>query len=100
MRQYPESHAAMLLALEDMLEPPTLVVLRGEPEALAEWREELASQYDPRRLVLTIPDQARNLVGLLARCTPRGPACAYVCRGTTCSLPLTSVESLARTLNE
>jgi hypothetical protein len=76
------------------------VVLRGEPEALAEWREELASQYDPRRLVLTIPDQARNLVGLLARCTPRGPACAYVCRGTTCSLPLTSVESLARTLNE
>jgi uncharacterized protein YyaL (SSP411 family) len=100
MREYPESHAAMLLALEYMLEPPTMVVLRGDAEALVEWREELASQYDPRRLVLCIPDQARNLAGLLARCTPRGPACAYVCRGTTCSLPLTSIESLSRALSE
>jgi uncharacterized protein YyaL (SSP411 family) len=100
LREYPESHAGMLLALSSMLEPPTMVVLRGDHEALAEWRAELASQYDPRRLVLCIPDQARGLTGLLARCTPRGPACAYVCRGTTCSLPITSIESLTRALNE
>ena len=100
MNEYPESHAAMLLALTVMLEPPTMVVLRGEHEALAEWRAELASQYDPRRLVLCIGEQARNLPGLLARCTPRGPACAYVCRGTTCSLPITSIESLSRALSE
>jgi len=99
LREYPESHAGMLLALSTMLEPPTMVVLRGDHEALAEWRAELASQYDPRRLVLCIPDQARGLTGLLARCTPRGPACAYVCRGTTCSLPITSIESLTRALN-
>ncbi len=100
MAEYPESHAAMLLALTGMLEPPTMVVLRGDHEALAEWRAELASRYDPRRLVLCIPEQARNLPGLLARCTPRGPACAYLCRGTTCSLPITSIESLSRALNE
>jgi hypothetical protein len=100
MDEYPESHAGMLLALTVMLQPPTLVVLRGDHEALAEWRAELASQYDPRRLVLCIPEQARNLPGLLARCTPRGPACAYVCRGTSCSLPITSIESLSRALNE
>ncbi|HSN17505.1 MAG TPA: thioredoxin domain-containing protein, partial [Gammaproteobacteria bacterium] len=81
-------------------EPPTRVVLRGDHEALAEWRAELASQYDPRRLTLCIPEQARGLTGLLARCTPRGPACAYVCRGTSCSLPITSIESLSRALNE
>ena len=100
MREYPESHAAMLLTLNSMLEPPTMVVLRGDSEALADWRAELASQYDPQRLTLCIPEQARNLPGLLARCTPRGPACAYVCRGTTCSLPITSIESLSRALNE
>jgi len=100
LREYPESHAGMLLALSSMLEPPTMVVLRGDHEALAEWRAELASQYDPRRLILCIPDQARGLTGLLARCTPRGPTCAYVCRGTTCSLPITSIESLTRALNE
>ncbi|HEY3858131.1 MAG TPA: thioredoxin domain-containing protein [Gammaproteobacteria bacterium] len=100
MAEYPESHAGMLLALTAMLEPPTMVVLRGDHETLADWRAELASQYDPRRLVLCIPEQARNLPGLLARCTPRGPACAYVCRGTTCSLPITSIESLSRALTE
>ena len=100
MREYPESHAAMLLSLTSMLEPPTMVVLRGDGEALADWRAELASQYDPRRLTLCIPEQARNLPGLLARCTPRGAACAYVCRGTTCSLPITSIESLSRALDE
>jgi hypothetical protein len=98
LREYPESHAAMLLALESMLEPPSMVVLRGEEEALADWQAELASQYDPRRLVLSIPPGAHGLEGLLARCMPRGPASAYVCKGTTCSLPITSVESLARSL--
>ncbi|MGE5626124.1 MAG: thioredoxin domain-containing protein [Bacillota bacterium] len=96
--QYPESHAAMLLALEHMLDPPAMVVLRGEPEALEDWRAELASQYDPRRLVLSIPLRAQGLPGLLARCMPRGEACAYLCTGTTCSLPVMSVESLARAL--
>lgn len=100
MVEYPESHGGMLLALTAMLEPPTMVVLRGGHEALADWRIELASQYDPRRLVLSIPEHARNLPGLLARCMPRGPACAYVCRGTSCSLPITSIESLARALTE
>ena len=100
LREYPESHAGMLLALSTLLEPPTMVVLRGDHEALAEWRAELASQYDPRRLTLCIPDQARGLTGLLARCAPRGRACAYVCRGTTCSLPITSIESLTRALEE
>ena len=98
MRQYPESHAAMLLALEHMLDPPPLVVLRGEHDALEDWRAELASQYDPRRLVLSIPPGAAGAIGLLGRCMPRGDACAYVCTGTTCSLPITSVESFARTL--
>ena len=98
MRQYPASHAAMLLALEEMLAPPAMVVLRGEAEALVDWREELANQYDPRRLVLAIPADAKGLTGLLARCLPRGEACAYVCRGTTCSLPVTSIASLSMAL--
>ena len=99
LQQYPESHAAMLLALEDMLAPPTMVVLRGDADALEDWQEELANQYDPRRLVLAIPADAKGLTGLLARCLPRGQACAYVCHGTTCSLPVTSIASLGMALS-
>ena len=98
VRQYPGSHAAMLLALEEMLAPPAMVVLRGETEALIDWREELANRYDPRRQVLAIPADAKGLTGLLARCLPRGEACAYVCHGTTCSLPVTSIASLGMAL--
>src|SRR5579859_3920137 len=98
LQQYPGSHAAMLLALEDMLAPPAMVVLRGNAEALADWREELLNQYDPRRLVLAIPSDSRGLTGLLARCLVRGEACAYVCHGTTCSLPVTSIAGLAMAL--
>ena len=98
VRAYPESHASMLLALGQSLEPPDMVVMRGEEAALVAWREELLNHFDPRRLVLVIPPKAR-VEGLLARCIPRGDACAYVCRGTTCSLPVTSVESLARNLS-
>ena len=100
LQQYPVSHAAMLLALEDMLAPPAMVVLRGKPEALDEWCEELLNQYDPRRLVLAIPSGARGLTGLLGRCLIRGEACAYVCRGTTCSLPVTSVAGLNLALSQ
>ncbi|MFI4921970.1 MAG: hypothetical protein ACHQAZ_10060, partial [Gammaproteobacteria bacterium] len=67
-------------------------------EALLDWREELANQYDPRRLVLSIPADAKGLTGMLARCLPRGQACAYVCHGTTCSLPVTSIGSLGMAL--
>ncbi len=98
VKAYPESHAAMLSALIHALEPPDMVVMRGEEHHLAPWREELLNHYDPRRLVLVIPPKAQ-VQGLLARCIPRGEACAYVCRGTTCSLPATTVESLARNLS-
>jgi uncharacterized protein YyaL (SSP411 family) len=74
------------------------VVLRGREAALVDWQAELAANYDPRRLVLTIPSAALGLGGLLARCLPRGEACAYICRGARCSLPVTSLANLARAL--
>ena len=100
LQEYPVSHASMLLALEDMLTPPTMVVLRGKHDSLAEWREELLNQYDPRRLVLAIRSDARGLTGLLSRCLVRGEACAYVCRGTTCSLPVTTLAGLNLALSQ
>ncbi|HSC46753.1 MAG TPA: thioredoxin domain-containing protein, partial [Gammaproteobacteria bacterium] len=92
------SHAGMLLALQDALDPPTLVVLRCRETALMDWQAELAGNYDPRRLVLSIPTDAAGLGGLLARCLPRGEACAYICHGARCSLPVTSLASLVRAL--
>ena len=95
MLRYPAAHAAMLLALQDGLEPPAMIVMRGNQEKLREWRAALDRMFDPRRSVLAIPNDAVNLTGLLARCAPRGDVCAYVCRGTQCSLPIMTIEELA-----
>ena len=95
MQRYPDGHAAMLLGLKNALEPPTMVVLRGEPSKLQAWRRALDTQFDPRRIVLAIPTDATRLSGLLAQCTPRGDICAYVCRGTECSLPITDFDALS-----
>ncbi|MGH8397135.1 MAG: thioredoxin domain-containing protein [Gammaproteobacteria bacterium] len=93
--RYPEAHAAMLLALRDALEPPAMVLLRGKKVKLTEWQKVLSQKFDPRRIVLAIPDDAKNLSGLLAQCGPRGDICAYVCHGTQCSLPILAIGNLS-----
>ncbi|HEU4617673.1 MAG TPA: thioredoxin domain-containing protein, partial [Gammaproteobacteria bacterium] len=47
--QYPDAHAATLLALARHLEPPEIVVVRGEPSEVGPWRELLDEGYAPRR---------------------------------------------------
>ncbi len=95
MTRYPDAHAAMLLALQDALDPPAMVVLRGTERKLLEWRKALDRDFDPRKIVLAIPNDANNLTGLLAQCVPRGEVCAYICRGTQCSLPITEIDALS-----
>ena len=81
--RYPEGHATLLRALDEMLTPPELVVVRGTPAELAEWRRTLNAGYHPHRLAFCIPNDA-PLTGLLAERAPRAAPVAYVCTGTTC----------------
>ena len=87
LETYPDAHATLLRALEELLEPPKLVVLRGAPEELAPWQRKLASAYEPHRLAFAIPNDAKP-TGLLAQRTPRERAVGYVCEGMTCRAPV------------
>jgi uncharacterized protein YyaL (SSP411 family) len=51
-------------------------------------------------LVFAIPEAERNLPGALAARAPQRQTVAYVCRGTECSLPISSLEALASELSE
>ena len=93
--RYPDAHASMLPVLRDALEPSSMVILRGKPEKLSAWQQVLNQRFDPRRIVLAIANDTQNLTGLLQQCAPRGDICAYVCRGTECSLPLTELSKLS-----
>src|SRR6185436_3185909 len=61
MRSQPAGCATLAQALEEALAPPSLLVLRGTPEALAEWSRDLASEFLPDTLVLAIADGVTGL---------------------------------------
>jgi hypothetical protein len=99
MQEYPHGHVSLLSALEEYLEHPEIVVIRGEPDEIARWRDSAAKVYAPRRLVFAIPAAEDALPGALAeRKAADGETIAYRCVGTHCELPVTTWEALAEQL--
>jgi uncharacterized protein YyaL (SSP411 family) len=97
---YPPGHVSLLEALEELLTSPEIVVLRGEARTIEGWRLALAKIYAPHRIVLAIPTDATGLPSALADKTPRAGPVAYLCRGSTCSAPLDSLDALTEQLGE
>jgi hypothetical protein len=100
MKEFPHGHTALVTALEETLYPPEIVILRGPCVDIELWSERLSAIYSPRRLLFAIPDSEQNLPGALAARKPQAGTVAYICRGTTCSAPIASLEKLAAELAE
>ena len=98
VERYPHGHGSLLMALDEFTDPPTIVVLRGSADGLATWTTELDKLYDPRRMLVAVPSNARNLPPALADKAPKAGTVAYVCRGMTCSAPVESLGALIRSL--
>lgn len=90
--RYPHGHAAMLIALEEHLEPPEIIIIRGADAD--EWRDQLARLYAPGRLAFAIPADAAGLPPALQTKAAMAGTVAYICRGTTCSQPLQSLAAV------
>jgi uncharacterized protein YyaL (SSP411 family) len=100
LEKYPHGHVSLLMALEELLNPPETVILRGTAPVIAGWQKDLAKLYAPRRLVLAIAADATGLPAALAEKPVRGAATAYVCRGSACSAPIDSFGALANHLRQ
>ena len=98
MEKYPQSHTSLLTTLEEYLQPPESIILRGDRAAIEGWRRELTRLYAPRRMILAIPADAPALHPALADKTARGAAVAYVCQGSTCSAPIADLGELIKRL--
>jgi uncharacterized protein len=94
LERYPHAHSTLLLALEDQLDLPTIVIVRGHESEAAHWGEELTKLYAPKRLVFAIPNETRGLPDAIATKAPMSDTVAYVCRGMTCSEPLRSLSAV------
>ena len=93
LERFPHAHTALLVALEEFLEPPEIVVIRAEPGELEPWRARATAGYAPRRVVVAIPNDASDLPALLAERAPRGSPVAYVCEGHVCDAPITGFDA-------
>jgi uncharacterized protein YyaL (SSP411 family) len=100
MRDYPAGFAAMAIALEEQLEPPATVILRGSETALRAWQADLAREYLPATLVLAVPEGTPNLPAALDKPPRPGTVNAWVCRGVTCLEPIPELSTLIRTCKE
>jgi len=105
MSRHPEGHASMLMALEDYLDPPPIVLLRGPASAIEPWRQQLDALFEPRRYTLAVPTATAGTASNAALPTaiatkPAGDsAVAYVCRGTVCSAAIDSLTALIHELS-
>ncbi|NEV61213.1 thioredoxin domain-containing protein [Thiorhodococcus minor] len=94
MRHMPYAHAAMLIALDEHIEPVETIVIRAADDRLATWQLELQKGYRPRRLVFGIPSSETALPGTLGAMTAGERPRIYRCRGTSCEPPVDSPAAL------
>ena len=95
---HPEGHASMLAALEDFLDPPPIVLLRGPAAAIESWRTQLDAVFAPRRYTLAVPDDMSALPAAIAAKPAGEAALAYICHGTVCSAAINSLAGLIKAL--
>jgi uncharacterized protein YyaL (SSP411 family) len=94
LERYAQGHASLLAVLEETLNPPQIVILRGERKTIRDWQRELSRVYGPHRLVIAVPSDAKDLPPALAEKRPAGEVVAYLCKGSVCSAPIAEFSEL------
>ncbi|MBI3563217.1 MAG: thioredoxin domain-containing protein [Gammaproteobacteria bacterium] len=95
IQHYPQAHAALLHALEEYLQPPTLIILRGDAQALPAWQAHYGHGYHPRRLCFALNRDIGNLPAALhSKAATKAAVVAYICQGMQCHAPISQWEPL------
>ena len=97
LSERPAGCASLLIALEDCLDPPTTVLLRGDAATSAGWQRMLERRYRPAERTLDL-SREDELPGALAKSHDSGAATAWVCKGTRCLPPIHALDQLEATL--
>jgi uncharacterized protein YyaL (SSP411 family) len=97
VNEHPSAFASLLAALEEFLDPPQSVLLRGPASALAPWCELLRSAYRPHVLAVAVPNGVSGLPQTLTH-PDSGDVNAWVCRGVNCLPPIGRLEELSSVL--
>jgi uncharacterized protein YyaL (SSP411 family) len=94
LQQSPYNCTGLLSALQEWLEPPETLIVRGDGEALAEWRRHAREAYRPSRQVFAIPGDADLPAALADKAADPDGVVAYRCLGTHCEPPIRNPTEL------
>jgi uncharacterized protein YyaL (SSP411 family) len=100
MLERPAGHASLAIALEEALEPPSTLILRGDARAIAEWSRALAREFLPAAVTVAIPDGLQGLPPVLDKPRRPEPVNGWLCRGVTCLEPIADLQRLKQACKE
>ncbi|OGS81889.1 MAG: thioredoxin [Gallionellales bacterium GWA2_59_43] len=95
LRQAASYHCSLCAVLAELLQPPGLLVLRGE-EAAA-WQSALQKRYLPDVMTIVLSDETTGLPGVLDK-PLRVQTTGWLCRGTQCLPPVSDLDELLKHL--
>jgi hypothetical protein len=89
----PAACPSLMMALEEYLVPPTLVIVRGPTHAMRNWQTCLNAQWLPHSLTIHLPESEQDLPQALDRPLQKDVN-AWVCRGVECLPAITELNAL------
>ena len=98
MDQAPMAHASLINALEEILNPPKLIIHRVNSTNMPAWDLLAEKSYTPQNLRFTIANDLENLPTQIANKKPTAENTVYICKGTRCSAPITSQSEFQQRL--
>ena len=97
MGRNPAACPSMVMALDEYLVPPAVVILRGPQAGVQSWKEKLDKLWLPSTLVMALPEAIRDLPVVLER-PMQNNVNAWVCRGVECLPAIADWDALLETL--
>jgi uncharacterized protein YyaL (SSP411 family) len=100
LQRNPSGYTTLLTALEEALEPPRIVILRGAQDAIAAWHARLSTAYRPDTLTVSVPAGVTGLPPVLDKQSAQSADApsAWVCEGMTCRAPVFDLPALEAAL--
>jgi uncharacterized protein YyaL (SSP411 family) len=86
-------HSSLCTALGEIINPPSLLVLRGNNTELQSWRRRVFERYRPGLMVIALNEACSELPEALDK-PLQGRTTGWLCHGTSCLPPIFSIDEL------
>lgn len=99
LSKQPSHCSTVLFALREYLNPPTVIILRGESKYFIEWQKIFFQYYLPHHLCFALPSEAQ-LPEVLQKPIPEKGIAAYICQAQTCQNVISNLADFEKYLGK